>query len=370
MKESITQYGPSRNSQHIAELLDHIFAQGKNVDRKIFFPLCIWGTHGIGKTQMVKEYALSKDWGFSYIAPAQFEEMGDLHGMPKEINKDGKMVTVYSPPDWVPTTEGPGILLIDDFNRADERILKGCMQLFQNYELSSWKLPQKWEIVATANPDLSDYSVTSLDDAMLTRMIHVTYEFDHKIWAKWAVKSGVDERGVAFVLTYPELINNSRTTPRSLTQFFELITNLTDLKNDLALVLTLANTVLDEVTSNAFVSFINNDLDELINPEEILNSQNFSSVIKRIEDLSFDVKKGERVDKIAVITTRLYLHLTSSAYRPTERHAENLIKFLLSVQIPNDLSMGLYMDLQKSKDKEIQLMLRDKRLAMFLIDAM
>jgi hypothetical protein len=83
MKESITQYGPSRNSQHIAELLDHIFAQGKNVDRKIFFPLCIWGTHGIGKTQMVKEYALSKDWGFSYIAPAQFEEMGDLHGMPK-----------------------------------------------------------------------------------------------------------------------------------------------------------------------------------------------------------------------------------------------------------------------------------------------
>lgn len=244
------------------------------------------------------------------------------------------------------------------------------MQLLQNYELSSWKLPQKWEIVATANPDLSDYSVTSLDDAMLTRMIHVTYEFNHKIWAKWAVKSGVDQRGVAFVLTYPELINNSRTTPRSLTQFFELITNLTDLKNNLALVLTLANTVLDEVTSNAFVSFINNDLDELINPEEILNSQNFSSVVKRIEDLSSDVNKGERVDKIAVITTRLYLHLTSSAYRPTERHAENLIKFLLSAQIPNDLSMGLYMDLQKSKDKDIQLMLRDKRLAMFLIDAM
>ena len=363
-------HGPHQNSRQLAALLDHIFQQGGDVNRKTSFPLCIWGTHGIGKTQFVKEYALSKGWGFSYIAPAQFEEMGDFHGMPMVENRDGENVTVYSPPHWVPKTDGPGILLIDDFNRADERILKGCMQLFQNYELSSWKLPPNWEIVATANPDLSDYSVTPLDDAMLTRMIHVTYEFNHKIWAEWAVKSGVDSRGVSFVLAYPELINNSRTTPRSITQFFELIKNLADLKEDLGFVLTLAKTVLDEETANAFVSFVNNDLDELIDPEQILNEQNFSIVAKRIEELSKDESNGKRVDKIAVITTRLYLYLTASEYRVKERHSENLIKFLLMEPLPKDLSMGLYIDLQKSKDAQIQSMLRDKRLAMFLIDVM
>jgi len=40
--------------------------------------ICIWGTHGLDKTQIIKDYALEKKWKFSYIAPEQFEEMGDL----------------------------------------------------------------------------------------------------------------------------------------------------------------------------------------------------------------------------------------------------------------------------------------------------
>ena len=38
--------------------------------------------------------------------------------------------------------------------------------------------------------------------------------------------------------------------------------------------------------------------------------------------------------------------------------------------MPKDLSMSLYMDLLKSSNDEIKKMLRDKRLAKFLIDAM
>ena len=67
--------------------------------------------------------------------------MGDLVGMPSVEN--GR--TIFSSPDWVPTEEGPGILLIDDVNRADDRILWGIMQLLQNYELVSWKLPNLWQ---------------------------------------------------------------------------------------------------------------------------------------------------------------------------------------------------------------------------------
>ena len=55
-------------------------------------PICIWGNHGIGKTELLKALAnelttqdnLSSDekWLFTSVAPAQFEEMGDLLGMP------------------------------------------------------------------------------------------------------------------------------------------------------------------------------------------------------------------------------------------------------------------------------------------------
>ena len=76
-------------------------------------PICIWGRHGIGKTQLVEFIAETEGFKFAYIAPAQFEEMGDLVGMPRVI--DG--VTKFLAPDWVPTEEGPGILLIDDTER-------------------------------------------------------------------------------------------------------------------------------------------------------------------------------------------------------------------------------------------------------------
>ena len=77
--------------------------------------------------------------------------MGDLHGMPNVVDPDetisGDEYTVYSPPDWVPREDGPGILLLDDINRADDRILRGCMQLLQNFELTSWKLPQNGRLL-------------------------------------------------------------------------------------------------------------------------------------------------------------------------------------------------------------------------------
>ena len=63
--------------------------------------------------------------------------MGDLLGMPDIEIIDGKKQTVFEAPSWVPKEEGPGILLIDDVNRADDRILRGIMQLLQNYELAS-----------------------------------------------------------------------------------------------------------------------------------------------------------------------------------------------------------------------------------------
>ena len=69
---------------------------------------------------------------------------------------------------------------------------------------------------ATANPEGGDYSVTPMDDSMLTRMLHTTLKFDPKTWAEWASSSGVDPRGIAFVLTYPEVVTGKRTTPRSL----------------------------------------------------------------------------------------------------------------------------------------------------------
>ena len=50
----------------------------------------------------------------------------------------------------------------------------------------------------------------------MSRMMHVTLQFNATAWAAWARRNGVDERGIEFVLTYPEVVTGGRTTPRSL----------------------------------------------------------------------------------------------------------------------------------------------------------
>ena len=44
----------------------------------------------------------------------------------------------------------------------------------------SWELPQ---ICPYGEPEGGDYDVNEMDDAMLTRILHVTMRFDAECWA-------------------------------------------------------------------------------------------------------------------------------------------------------------------------------------------
>lgn len=361
-------YGTKSKSGEISAFLEHIFETNERLEasggRKT--PVCIWGKHGIGKTQLVEAFAKQKNYNYVYIAPAQFEEMGDLIGMPR-VNSDG--TTVFSQPVWVPQNEGPGIFLIDDVNRADDRILRGIMQLLQNYELISWKLPKGWQIVLTANPDGGDYSVTPMDDAMLTRMMHVTMEFDVREWAKWAESNKVDERGINFVLTYPEIVSGERTTPRTLVKFFEAIAGIKDLNENTSLVQMLADSCLDVNTVNSFMNFIRNNLSRLISPEDILNATNFQSQV--LTPIKSVVQKATlRVDILATLCTRLVNYLTIKNIVPDKNQLNNLKEFIKMEFLPNDLRLSLAQDLVSSKNQSLKLIMSDPQIGKLLLSKM
>lgn len=360
-------YGTEAHASEVETFLEHVFQSNANAEKtgKRKVPICIWGFHGIGKTELVESFALKNDFAWSYIAPAQFEEMGDLLGMP--VVKEGK--TIFSPPEWVPTTEEPGILLIDDVNRADDRILRGIMQLLQNHELASWKLPKGWQIVLTANPDGGDYSVTPMDDAMLTRMMHITMHFDIKEWAKWAEKNQVDPRGINFILTYPELIHSGeRTTPRSLVQFFQSIEHIEDLEENLGIVQILADSCLDKEAAIAFIGFVRDKLGRLPTPLEIMDSPDFA---KEIKEPVWEMANQStlRIDLLSTLCTRLVNYLLVNDIRPSSTQNENIKAFMLMDFIPNDLRLGMAQDFMKGNN-ELKAVMADPELSMLLLENM
>ena len=367
-KHNYLFYGLKSNSIEVRNFVEHIVESNINGEKKGAkkSPICIWGTHGIGKTEMVQQIAEELNYQWSYIAPAQFEEMGDLVGMP--TIKDGR--TIFSSPDWVPTEEGPGILLIDDVNRADDRILRGIMQLLQNYELVSWKLPPLWQIVLTANPDGGDYSVTPMDNAMLTRMMHVTMDFDHKAWAKWAEQNNVDSRGINFVLIYPEIVQGERTTPRSLVQFFQSIADIEDFSKELPLIQMLGSSCLDEETVQSFISFVQQDLTKLITPEEICNATEFQKQvygpIKRMVN-----REVLRVDIIATLFTRMFNYISLGMIKPEKTIVSNIQEFIKMDFIPNDTRFAFLQDLVTGPNEALKdAVLKDPEVLLLLVDKM
>ncbi|HND32156.1 MAG TPA: AAA family ATPase [Myxococcota bacterium] len=365
MTEQLLLYGSRLDARRLTRTLEHLLHSNlRTIARgEAATPICIWGTHGLGKTMLVEELARKHGWAFCYCAPAQFEEMGDLHGLPMIR---GDTTTVFAPPDWVPATEGPGILLLDDINRADDRILRGLMQLLQQGRMFSGALPKNWMIIATANPEGGDYSVTPMDDAMVTRFLHLSLVFDARSWAAWAVEADFDPRGIAFVLCYPELVNNRRTTPRTLTQFFGQIRHIPDLLAERELVFVLGNSALEETTVAAFMGFIADNFPLLLSPEEILDPEEFPS--DRVARLATAGQTGtRRVDRIGAVCTRLLLHLSSASYRSGPHHAENLVRFLLHPNIPHDLRLAMHRDLLREGAPGVPDMLRDRRLAQAIL---
>jgi hypothetical protein len=207
-----------------------------------------------------------------------------------------------------------------------------------------------------------------MDDAMLTRMVHLSMVFEPRAWAEWAQLSGVDPRGIAFVLNYPEAVTGKRTTPRTIVQFLELISSIADWKSKIDLIGHLAMSTLDQSTMAAFLTFVNDELEGLPWPEEILEAKDVALMKKRITEMAKG-KGGEskRVDRLSALLTRVFMYVTAEGYKPKENHRENIADLMLLEVIPNDLRMAMMSDLSRHPSSNAQSMTKDKRLSKLLL---
>ena len=310
-------YGSKIVARDLIELLQI------QLDNKGLPPLCIWGSHGIGKTEIVRDFARERNIHFRYIAPAQFEEMGDLTGMPAIV--DGQ--TVLRPPAWVPAENGPGILLLDDLNRADERILRGLMPLFQGYGMLSWKLPYPWRIICTANPDDGSYSVNRMDPALMTRLMHVQLEFSLHNWASWARSWEIAEKHIQFVqLHSTELFQHEQCTPRSLSHFFHTMEAIPEGKKTKALILNLAESMMDPNASKLYMAFLDKWQAEWVHPEDFLRGGQ-----TEMEALRKLLQKGPKWQMAFGNALLAVLEYPESRWTKTDRN--NLLNFLQAPEL-------------------------------------
>lgn len=174
--------------QDIFQILD--LAKTAREKKLVWNPL-FQGDAGLGKSQIIQQWVKQeqeKDPSFGFIdLRLANREAPDLVGFPKVVSKGGKDRTDFMLPAFWPT-EGKGVLLLEEPNRAHSSVLNAIMELLTDRKVQEYTLPDGWMIVAAINQDDGNYQVTQMDPALKDRFEIFDVQYDHASFVSFTEK--------------------------------------------------------------------------------------------------------------------------------------------------------------------------------------
>jgi len=330
-------------------------------------PLIV-GESGIGKTALAKEIAQENHWSLIVINGNLLKE-GEIGGLPSIESYAGvndkadqveKKATVYAVHHKLreideEISQGKTVLLfIDEINRCEHTVQQELMNLILNREINGYKLPEGVKILAAMNPSSKyssdfDYQVVDMDAAQENRFVWLSMEPDYNQWIDWAIETGIEQKVVEFISTFPEYLHkinedDLRATPRSYERISSSYKVYKENKDSIprSVFLNVVKGNVGRLIAEEFVSFVESNYPSLISYEEVFSGHSLPESIKE------SVKKESH--------TRLYLaakNILKSLEATILNHRDDssfyidrLIEFLNLY--PVDLMIGIMKDIKNS----------------------
>ncbi|MDF2615202.1 MAG: ATP-binding protein [Clostridia bacterium] len=330
-------------------------------------PLIV-GESGIGKTALAKTLAKEKCWSLIVIDGNLLKE-GEIGGLPivesyKVVDSNGdhieKKMTVYAVHNKLremdeEIAKGETVLLfIDEINRCEHTVQQELMNLILNREINGYKLHEDVKILAAMNPSSKygsdfDYQVVDMDPAQENRFVWLNMESDTVQWLQWAMDTGIEQKVIEFISTFPEYLNKKneediRATPRSYERVSKSYKLYKEKKDSIpaSVFLNVIRGNVGKVIAEEFISFAHADYSPLISYEDVFSGDTLSeAVARRVKNESHT-----RLYLTAVnILKKLDLNMQNS--EPEASHSINrLIDFLKTY--PVDLMVGIMKDIKNS----------------------
>lgn len=321
----------------------------------------IWGRHGIGKSQILKQVA--KDLGDWYLFDCRLNtqsDVGDIIGL-QDFKRDekGKIVaTTHYKPQWLKKAidfceanpKKGAIIFFDELNRAARYDMVGpIFQMSIDKRLHIWKFPENLHIVVASNPNTGDYNVINVDDeALLDRFGHIKFTPSKEEFFSFAKENEADDDLISFLAEQPKFIEReiedfsindfARPSRRTWLDQVSKLRKQNISKNTLREIMT--GLVGTEIAIS-FMKHLESD-DKPLTVEEILNEYvNRTTKSKNKSKHAIKVSKfkksatGQRIDLFNITIENLKTYLTNREEPITEVEGKNLIDFI--VDLPQDI---------------------------------
>ncbi len=292
-------------------------------------PVLLEGPTGIGKSQIVAEFARTA--GIQCVVlDLSLLEPPDLVGLP--VIRDGR--THYASPSELPT-EGRGVLMLEELNRAEIPVMQPALQLLSARRLHAYELPPGWFCVAAVNPEDGDYQVNRLDPALRARFMQLAVCADRASWLLWAEARRVHPAVLSVVREHATVFDDA--PPRSWAYVSDLLLALRPdelARRDLVvaalrgyLPTSWASLVADSLTRD--VSAPAFDVAVALSP---VGERAFAATV-------YGLMAEGRIDAVASLAARLRAFLASNAAVPLATQGTLNIPALerLTTSLPGDL---------------------------------
>lgn len=294
---------------------------------------------GVGKTSAFQQCAQELGIGYMALYAAALEGP-DFMGLPDKESSSG--ITKYLAPQFLPTQKAvdaglfpqKGLIVLEEINRVPSDTVSVLYPLLLEGRINNHSLADGWQVGVTMNPDNLNYSVNSLDDALIDRFISVEIGADLDDYIDYSVKTGANDDVLAYLNSSPDMLlivkesadSNpllKSPTPRGWTKVQNIMNNST-IKDKLLEEL-IAGIVGPEAAA-AFFGFLKSHSVEIPSAEETLKS--FNSVKILYENLL----KEERIDVLNMCIKKII------AIAKTEESHYSNINSLLEF-LPEEISI-------------------------------
>jgi len=332
--------------------------------------IALEGESGVGKTSVLEQIAKAKDMDFLKLNLSQIS-IEDFIGYPISefkmckgeeciwvsersiesyitlgYSSTGENRMGYAVPKWIVGRDKPMILLLDDFNRGALGMLQATMEIVDKQEYISWRLPKGSTVILSNNPDDGEYLVSTQDAAHKTRYLNFNMKFDTDTWAEWAEGNGIDGRCINFILKNPEVVTGKgdfdekggkyvKANIRLWTKFFDTISGIADFHSKLGQVMLIGGSSIPQEHMLLFSQFIQNKLDKLLSPTEMLNGDEK----KILKELKVIVGTGDnrRNDLSSILSKRLMNYCAANEKDLTKDQVERFAIILESEIFTKDI---------------------------------